>query len=151
LAKDIRQLHSSEYRNPSQLRDGDVLVVGAGHSGAEIALEVAGGHRTFLSGRNVGQVPFDIEGAFARYFLIHAVLLPLSQFLLTTSTPIGRKAKPRLLTRSGPLVRTKRSHLAQAGVEFVPKITGAREGRPAMENGRIVDVANVIWCTGFQS
>ena len=36
----IVQLHSSEYRNPSQLQDGGVLVVGAGNSGAEIALEV---------------------------------------------------------------------------------------------------------------
>ncbi|HEY7235932.1 MAG TPA: FAD-dependent oxidoreductase, partial [Gemmatimonadaceae bacterium] len=33
----IRQLHSVEYRNPGQLRDGDVLIVGAGNSGAEIA------------------------------------------------------------------------------------------------------------------
>ena len=36
-----RRLHSSAYRNLSQLRDGGVLVVGAGNSGAEIALEVA--------------------------------------------------------------------------------------------------------------
>ena len=38
----IRQLHSSEYRNPSQLRDGPVLVVGLSHSGADIAFEVRG-------------------------------------------------------------------------------------------------------------
>ena len=37
----IVQLHSSEYRNPSQLQEGDVLVVGAGNSGAEIAVELA--------------------------------------------------------------------------------------------------------------
>ena len=32
----IVQLHSSEYRNPSQLREGGMLVVGVGNSGAEI-------------------------------------------------------------------------------------------------------------------
>ncbi len=37
----ILQLHSSEYRNPGQLRPGGVLVVGAGNSGCDIALDVA--------------------------------------------------------------------------------------------------------------
>src|SRR5262245_29959942 len=41
LATAIVQLHSAEYRNPSQLREGDVLIVGAGNSGAEIAADVA--------------------------------------------------------------------------------------------------------------
>jgi putative flavoprotein involved in K+ transport len=53
----IVQLHSSEYRNPSQLQGGGVLVVGAGNSGAEIALEVSRGHRTWLSGRDTGHEP----------------------------------------------------------------------------------------------
>src|SRR5215217_6524388 len=51
----IVQLHSSEYRNPSQLQEGGVLVVGAANSGAEIALEVSRDHRTWLSGRHPGQ------------------------------------------------------------------------------------------------
>ena len=37
----IRQLHSSAYQRPTQFQDGAVLVVGAGNSGAEIAM-VAG-------------------------------------------------------------------------------------------------------------
>jgi putative flavoprotein involved in K+ transport len=53
----IVQLHSSEYRNPSQLQEGGVLVVGAANSGAEIALEVSRAHRTWLSGRHPGQEP----------------------------------------------------------------------------------------------
>ena len=51
----IVQLHSSEYRRPSPLRDGNVLVVGAANSGAEIALEVSATHRTWLSGRHPGK------------------------------------------------------------------------------------------------
>ena len=54
----IVQLRSSQYRDPSQLREGGVLVVGAANSGAEIALEVSGDHRTWLSGRHPGQEPF---------------------------------------------------------------------------------------------
>jgi putative flavoprotein involved in K+ transport len=47
----IAQLHSSAYRNPGQLPDGDVLVVGAGNSGAEIAVELAATRRTTCPAR----------------------------------------------------------------------------------------------------
>jgi putative flavoprotein involved in K+ transport len=48
LDESIVQLHSKEYRNPSQIQQGGVLVVGAGNSGAEIAIELASHHRTWL-------------------------------------------------------------------------------------------------------
>jgi len=70
LRADIVQLHAKDYRNPSQLRPGPVLVVGAGNSGADIALDLAPGRDVWLAGRDVGQVPFDIEGRWARLFLI---------------------------------------------------------------------------------
>src|SRR5215216_5031593 len=54
----IVQLHSSEYRDPCQLQEGGVLVVGAANSGVEIALEVSRNHRTWLSGRHTGQEPY---------------------------------------------------------------------------------------------
>jgi putative flavoprotein involved in K+ transport len=44
-------------KNPGQLQPGDVLVMGAGNSGADIALDVAKSHRTWLSGRD-RHVPF---------------------------------------------------------------------------------------------
>jgi putative flavoprotein involved in K+ transport len=69
LTSEIGQLHSSAYRNPEQL-EGKVLVVGAGNSGAEIALEaVKSGHPTWLSGRDPGQVPFRLETRRARFLV----------------------------------------------------------------------------------
>jgi putative flavoprotein involved in K+ transport len=147
----IRQLHSADYRSPAQLQEGAVLVVGAAHSGGDIAYEVArAGYRTLLSGRDTGQIPFDIEGRGAR------VVFPLLRFVatrvLTVSTPIGRKAKGTIRAHGGPLLRVKRSDLAAAGVERVPERTvGARDGKPVLEGGRVVDVANVVWCTGFRN
>ncbi|MFT4929362.1 MAG: putative flavoprotein involved in K+ transport, partial [Phenylobacterium sp.] len=41
ISADVTQLHSSNYKNPGQLQDGDTLVVGAGDSGAQILAEVA--------------------------------------------------------------------------------------------------------------
>jgi putative flavoprotein involved in K+ transport len=146
----IVQLHSSAYRNPQQLRDGGTLVVGAGNSGAEIALEVAPTHPTWLSGRDVGHVPFRIEGALARLLLIRFVLRFLFHRVLTVDTQIGRKLRPKILSTGVQLVRTKPDDLAAAGVERVPRIVGAQDGLPLLKGGRTLDVANVIWCTGFE-
>jgi putative flavoprotein involved in K+ transport len=145
----IVQLHSSEYRNPSQLRDGDVLIVGAGNSGAEIALEAARNHRVWLSGRDTGHLPFEIGGVAYRLFLARLVGRVLFHHLLTLKTPIGQKARTKLLSHGQPLVRTKPKDLIAAGVQRVPRTTGARDGLPMLEDGQVLDVANVIWSTGF--
>lgn len=145
----ILQLHSSDYRNPRQLREGGALVVGAGNSGAEIALELAATHPTWLSGRDVGHIPFRIEGIMARLFLIRFVLRFLFHRVLTVDTPIGRKLRPKMLSSGVPLVRTKPADLVAAGIGRVPRMVGARDGLPLLNDGRALDVANVIWCTGF--
>ena len=107
LDPSIVQIHSFDYRNPSQLRDGDVLVVGAGNSGAEIALEASRAHKTWMSGRDVGHVPFDIDGLAARLLLFRLVLRVLFHRILTIATPFGRAMRPKVLHIGGPLVRTK--------------------------------------------
>jgi hypothetical protein len=43
--------------------------------------------------------------------------------------------------------RVRRSDFAPAGIERVPRVTAVRDGNP--ENGRILEVSNVIWCTGY--
>lgn len=46
----VRQMHSTAYRNPAQLPEGAILVVGAGSSGAQIAEELLkAGRRVYLS------------------------------------------------------------------------------------------------------
>ena len=148
LDPSIVQMHSSDYRNPGQLQPGDVLLVGAGNSGAEIGLDVVRSHRTWLSGRDVGHVPFRIDGLAARV-LLPLVLRVLFHRVARANTPWGRKFRKKMLTHGGPLVRTKPSDLAAAGVERVPRVAGVQNGKPVLEDGRVLDVANVIWCTGF--
>jgi putative flavoprotein involved in K+ transport len=150
LAPDIVQLHSSGYTNVGQLRDGGVLLVGAGNSGAEIAVECArAGRAVWLAGRDVGHVPFRIDGWLAR--VITPVLFRLVfHRLLTVDTPVGRKARVGA-TKGGLLIRQKPDDLRRAGVERVARVSGARDGRPVLEDGRAIDAANVIWCTGFDA
>jgi putative flavoprotein involved in K+ transport len=48
-----------------------------------------------------------------------------------------------------PLIRVKPADLIAAGVERAPRVTGVVDGKPRLADGRVLDVANVIWCTGF--
>jgi putative flavoprotein involved in K+ transport len=148
LDQSIVQLHSKEYRNPSQIQKGAVLVVGAGNSGAEIAMELAPHHQTWLSGPDTGQEP-----ARAGTRLDH-LLTPMMWFVatqLTVKTALGRKLRGHFINppRGIPLGRVRRKDFAPAGVERVPRMTGVRNGFPVLEDGRILEVSNVIWCTGF--
>ena len=148
LDPEIVQLHVAEYKNPDQLQAGDVLVVGAGNSGAEIAIEVARTHKVLLSGPSTGAIPFRPESVVAR------VLMPIIgriifHRVLTTRTPIGKKARPKMISSGERLIRVKAKDLKAAGVERVPRVTGVQGGSPQLEDGRTVDVANVVWCTGF--
>ncbi|MGZ5353558.1 MAG: flavin-containing monooxygenase [Actinomycetota bacterium] len=145
----IVQLHSTTYRNPSQLRDGGVLVVGSGNSGADISLEVSATHPTWLSGPVRGHIPFDIDTWFSRNVAFHLVRF-IGLHVLTIRTPIGRKARVTSAMRGDPLVRVKPKWLDAAGVRRVGKTVAVRDGRPVPEDGTVPDVANVIWCTGFR-
>jgi putative flavoprotein involved in K+ transport len=145
----IRQLHSSEYRRPEQLKDGPVLVVGGSHSGTDIAYEVATTHPTILCGRDPGQIPVRLDSRKAHVFF--PVFLFLGKHVITRRTPIGRKAKDEIRFHGGPMLRVKREDLLERGVERVlDRVTGVRDGLPVLGDDRVLDVANVVWATGFQ-
>jgi putative flavoprotein involved in K+ transport len=144
----IVQMHSSDYKDPSQLNPGGVLLVGAGNSGADIGMEVSATHRTWLSGRDKGQFPLRIEHPLRR--LVVPILWFVASHVLTVKTPIGRKVRPHVIKAGAPLIRVKSKDLLAAGVERVAKTTGTQDGLPVLEDGRVLDVANVIWCTGFR-
>ena len=140
----IMQLHSSEYRNPAMLRPGGVLVVGAGNSGCEIAMDVAGTHKTFLAGRY-----FRSPGGPSRHPIANLIAMPILRHVLTIDTPIGRKVKRAIHHGGTPVERVTRKALAAAGVELVGRVEAVRDGRPVIAGGTTPDVTNVIWCTGF--
>ena len=150
LDPSIMQLHSSQYRNPSQLCDGDVLVVGAGNSGADIALELSRSHRTWLSGRHPGSEPTRPGSAVDR--AVTPAFWYVISNVLSVNNRLGRKLRPRFINNADALVRVKPKDLATAGVVRVARTVRSRDGRPVLEDGAIcADVTNVIWCTGFRT
>lgn len=152
LDDDIVQLHSSEYRNPAQLQPGDTLVVGAGNSGAEIAMEVSRDHRTWLSGPDTGQEPTSASGSL-RDRLITALIWFAANHVIKVTNPIGRKVRDHFLDppRGIPLARIRRQDILDAGIERVPRTVGVEDGAPVVDGGRVLDVRNVVWCTGFRA
>jgi putative flavoprotein involved in K+ transport len=144
----ILQLHSKDYRNPSQLRKGGVLVVGAGNSGAEIAMELARHHHVWLSGPDTGQEPTS-AGSIPDRFVTPIMWLLATR--LTVRSAAGRKLRDRFLDppRGIPLGRIRRKDIVAAGIERVGRTTGVQEGYPVIEDGRVLEVSNVIWCTGY--
>jgi putative flavoprotein involved in K+ transport len=147
----IRQLHSSEYRRTAQLADGPVLVVGASHSGCDIAYEVAASHPTVLTGRDTGQLPVPGHFDTPRTAIGFAVALFVFSHVLSRRTPVGRKEMEEFRMHGGPRLRVKDRDLADRGVDWVQeRVTGVVDGRPQLAGGRVVDAATVIWCTGFR-
>ncbi len=149
LDDDIEQLHSADYRNPDQLPDGPALVVGASHSGADIAFELAATRPTILVGRSHGQLPFSIDGRVAQY--AWPLWRTIATNLLSLSTPIGRKMAPQVRNGGGPLLRHRKADLERAGVEWVEqRAAGVSGGKPLLADGRVLDVSSIVWCTGFR-
>ncbi|URN10621.1 hypothetical protein LUW74_18120 [Actinomadura madurae] len=75
LPAHVRQLHSAGYRNPGQLPDGAVLVVGTGQSGTQIAEELHdAGRDVHLSVSGCFAVPRRYRGRDSIWWLLQAFL-----------------------------------------------------------------------------
>ncbi len=142
FAPAIHQLHSSEYVNPFELPDGPVLVVGAGNSGAQIALELARFRKVWLAGRNTGHLPRRLLGR----DLFDWVWPVMTR--LTLDTRLGRRLRAR--ARSGDaLIGIPERTLTKAGVVRVGRLTDERGGLPVCD-GAVIEPGVIVWCTGFQ-
>jgi putative flavoprotein involved in K+ transport len=93
-------------------------------------------------------VPFRINGTFARAVL-PIVFRVVFHRILTVDTPMGRRVRPSMVSKGQPLIRVKPSDLTAAGVQRSARVAGVRDGKPLLADGQLLDVRNVVWCTGF--
>jgi putative flavoprotein involved in K+ transport len=143
LSPDIRQLHSSEYVNPLDLPDGPALVVGAGNSGAQIALELARFRKVWLAGRDTGHLPRRALGR----DLFHWIWPVLTR--ATIDTRLGRRLRERARRGGDALIGIPERTLVDAGVQRVGKLTEERGGLP-MCGGNVLEPSVIVWCTGYR-
>jgi putative flavoprotein involved in K+ transport len=144
LNKRIVQIHSADYKNPESFPAKNTLVVGAGTSGVEIAIELSKSRPTMISGKGTPHIPdFAFRYLGKPYWLfIHHIL--------TLKTPIGRKAKPKIIDGGAPLISVSMKNVKEAQVEQLPRVKGVKNGFPEIEDGRIISVESIVWATGYK-
>jgi putative flavoprotein involved in K+ transport len=147
-ARDINpvtvQLHVGDYRRPSDIPEGDVLVVGAGTSGVQVALELAATHPVWLAGRPTAHLPDAI------FRFAGGAYWALISHLLTLKTPIGRRIAPKVRHGGAPLIGISMKDIDAAGVRRLPRFAGATRGHVLFgERTSIPTPPTVIWATGF--
>ena len=144
LSADILQIHSSEYRNSTQLKEGSVLVVGGGNSGAQIASELSNEREVFLSlSHKIKFLPQDIGKKSIFWWFDKLGIYRVSvhskfgQFLKKQPDPIfGFELK---------------SLIARKKVKLKPRTNSIDHETIFFEDGSELRIKNVIWSTGFKS
>ncbi|GAA3801152.1 NAD(P)/FAD-dependent oxidoreductase [Nocardioides panacisoli] len=143
LGDGVRQLHSAEYRNPAQIGAGPVVVVGAGNSGRQIALELAATHQVILAvGSEPMQLPQRILGRDLFWWLSKSGLL---------SKAADSRVARRMRARGDLVIGTPLVELRNAGVEIRPGLTAAHRNGLTFADQTHCQLATVIWATGYRS
>jgi putative flavoprotein involved in K+ transport len=141
----IAQLHSASYRNPSSLPPGRVLVVGAGNSGLQIAIELADTHEVHVAvGTRQKTVPQRPLGRDLFWWLTRTGVLTRPG-----SSPVAAWFRKR----GGDLViGTTWGDVDAVGISVHPRLTTA-QGRGAGFGDRtdLDDIDAVVWASGFRS
>jgi putative flavoprotein involved in K+ transport len=124
----VLQLHSGHYRNPKQLPDGAVLIVGAGQSGTQITEELFQSGRTvFLATGFTPRVPRRYRGRdiFAWLDEIGFMSMPVEKLPSPKARLIGN---PHLSGKDGG--HSLNLHqFARDGVKLLGHISGAQDGK----------------------
>jgi putative flavoprotein involved in K+ transport len=142
LAPGITQLHSSAYRHPAQLPQGELLVVGGGNSGFQIALELSRSGRTvnLAEGARNPVLPQQLLGRDLFWWLERTGIMHIRG-----ESRIGGRLRQR-----DPIIGTPRRALRRAGVQLRPRVVEADRRRVRFADGAAVQVDAVVWCTGFR-
>lgn len=143
LGPEIFQIHSIEYRNPEQLPDGPVLVVGGGNTGFQIADELAAARDVHLSiGSRQTPLPQRFLGRD-----IFSWLTALRLMQTTVDSRMGRRMQDRdaLIGSSSRKLRRRRPR-----VTLRPRAVAASGDTVRFADATEVRVGAVIWATGFR-
>ncbi|WP_020614951.1 flavin-containing monooxygenase [Paenibacillus daejeonensis] len=143
LPESVFQVHSSEYQNPEQLRKGNALVVGAGNSGAQIALELSRLHQVSIAtAHNPVSLPLRLLGKSIFFWFDKLGLLSASP-----ESAIGQ----RIRKRPDPIFGMAFGRAIRRGViRQVPKAVGVNGDSIVFEDGSKGRYDNIIWSTGFR-
>ncbi len=140
----INQLHSSQYRNSKQLVDGNVLVVGGGNSGAQIAVELSKERETFLAvSRKLNYLPLLLRRKSIFWWFDKIGILKASNTSL-----IGRLIQKR----GDPIFGFElKEAIKQGRIKLKKRVTDGNQHKVVFEDSTELEIQNVIWATGFKT
>ena len=142
LGDAVVQMHSTAYRSPESVPAGRVLVVGGGNTGFQIAQELSASREVHLSiGSRQMPLPQRILGRDLFWFLEKTGLIRK-----TVDSRMGR----RMSERETLIGSTPRGIRRQHGVELHGRALSAQGSTVRFDDGTQVDVAGVVWATGFR-
>jgi putative flavoprotein involved in K+ transport len=143
LGEGVVQMHSTAYRSPQSLPEGRVLVVGGGNTGFQIAEELSASREVHLSiGSRQTPLPQRILGRDLFWYLEGTGLIRK-----TTESRIGRRLSGRDTLIGSTPRRLRRRH----GVELHGRAMAASGSGVRFDDDTQLDVASVVWATGFRS
>jgi cation diffusion facilitator CzcD-associated flavoprotein CzcO len=154
------QIHSKDYRNPADLAGNRVLVVGAGNSGCDIAVEASRhlGHSLISMRRGYHFLPKTVLGIPAAeldrpWMPLWAQRLFLGSMVRVIHGSNGRYGIPdpdhRLFDRH-PVVNSEMLHALRHGrVEYRPDVELLDGDSVVFVDGRRERVDTIVWATGF--
>jgi putative flavoprotein involved in K+ transport len=142
LGDTVFQIHGADYRNAPQLPAGQVLVVGGGNSGFQIAEELAATRKVSLAaGQRIPSLPQRLLGKDLFWWLSGVGFMKVS-----TDWRLGRKlAKRDVLIGSSP------RGLRRSGVTLHGRLTNLVGRRATFDDGGEQDVDAIVWATGYRS
>jgi putative flavoprotein involved in K+ transport len=142
LGDGVVEMHSTAYRSPESLPNGRVLVVGGGNTGFQIAQELSASREVHLSiGSRQTPLPQRILGRDLFWFLEKTGLIGK-----TVDSRMGR----RLSERETLIGSTPRRIRKRYGVELHGRAVSAHGSTVSFDDGTQVEVAGVVWATGFR-
>ncbi len=134
----IVQYHAAEYRNPGQLPEGEVLVVGSGQSGCQITEELqAAGRRVILATSPIGRAPARHRGKDTVKCLFQSGFFD-QRTLDVSDISITRQPQP-LIAPGGRALSLQ--SLARGGVGLAGRLTGVENGTVTFDDSAPANVA----------
>jgi putative flavoprotein involved in K+ transport len=151
ISSDISQLHSQDYRRPSDVRSKHVLAVGSGSSGVQICRELLEARRfeqVHLATSDVLVLPNHLLG-----IQIHRFLHLLGMFDVRVHSRLGRVMYGTLERKGDPIRPPTPKELSRShGLKLHKRLTRAEGDNFGFEDGEKLQEPDltVIWCTGFK-
>jgi putative flavoprotein involved in K+ transport len=139
----VPQLHSAEYRNPTQVPGaGRVLVVGAANSGLQIAAELGATQPvTVAVGTRPTELPQRIAGRDLFFWLSKSGFF---------TVPVHTRVARRLRARGDIVIGTRSRTLRRRGIDFRPRLTDLAGRTATFADGSTAAVDAVVWATGYR-